>query len=177
MPTEAILLLHAQRLAAAGDAYARRPCTATADAVIAARLELQEAFIRAGWMPPRYRQEEMQRDRTLVNASAGMFDEPGSVAAAASLLDARFVRRLRRGPVSVELDPSTASVVMRCRAHEFVEEIPLDRDRDHGQLLVAFFDDHQACANGAPYDLDEAVPSRPSGDALLTQGNGSGLGA
>lgn len=76
MPTEELLLALARRLAAAGDAHERERSTATADAVIAARLEIQEAFIRAGWMPPRYRQEEMQRDRRIVNASAGVFDSP-----------------------------------------------------------------------------------------------------
>ena len=75
LPSDELLLSIARRLAAAGDAHAEQPSTTSAEAVIAARLELQEAFIRAGWMPPRYRQEEMQRDREIVDASAGMFDE------------------------------------------------------------------------------------------------------
>ena len=76
MPSEDILLALARDLAAAGDANDKEPNTATADAVIKARLAIQEAFIHAGWMPPRYRQEEMQRDRRIVNASAGALDSP-----------------------------------------------------------------------------------------------------
>jgi len=90
LPAQEILLSLARRLVAAGDAHARDQSTATADAVIAARLELQEAFIRAGWMPPRYRQEEMQRDRRIVTAAPGLLDVEGTlegnVAAAAPLL-------------------------------------------------------------------------------------------
>jgi hypothetical protein len=88
LPNDETLLCHARRLAAAGDAHDRHPTTATVDAVVAARLELQEAFISAGWMPPRYRQEEMQRDRRIVSASAGMFDEQGGSSTAATREDA-----------------------------------------------------------------------------------------
>jgi hypothetical protein len=70
---------------------------------------------------------------------------------------ARYVRRLRHGPVSVELDYNASHAIMMCRVHKAVADIPLDSDANLGQLLVEFFQDHEACAHGATFELDEPL--------------------
>jgi hypothetical protein len=72
MPSEQTLLAAAWRLVQAADEHEHLSTVESADAVIAARLNLQEAFVEAGWVPPRYRQEEMQRDRAIVRHAVGL---------------------------------------------------------------------------------------------------------
>lgn len=64
------------------------------------------------------------------------------------------LRRLRRGAVSVELDPATSEVLMRCATDGAVERVSFDSD-GLGALLVAFFRTHQACSAGAWFEIDD----------------------
>ena len=75
MPSPDTLLKAAQRLVAAQASYDADPSAPNADEVIAARLRLQEVFVEAGWIPPRYRQEEMSRDRLIVKQQTGVSEE------------------------------------------------------------------------------------------------------
>lgn len=76
-PDQPAVLRAAERYVAASRRFDSRPTVAAADAVIVARLALQEVFIEAGWVPPRPRQEEMQRDRLLVRQCVGIDDYIG----------------------------------------------------------------------------------------------------
>ena len=75
MPSPDTLLAAAQRLVAAQAHYEADRSAVNADEVIAARLRLQEVFVEAGWMPPRYRQEEMLRDRLIVQQQTGVSED------------------------------------------------------------------------------------------------------
>lgn len=72
MPSDRTLLAAAWHLVQAADEHEHLGTTESADAVIAARLSLQEAFVEAGWVPPRYRQDEMLRDRAIVGHAVGL---------------------------------------------------------------------------------------------------------
>jgi hypothetical protein len=71
MPSDATLLAVARRFVQAAEDHEQFPNTRTADAVTRARLDLQAAFLAAGWVPPRTRQDEMARDRLLVQQRVG----------------------------------------------------------------------------------------------------------
>ena len=71
MPSEEVLQAAAGHLVAAIKAYESSPTPAAADAVIAARLAVKEAFIAAGWEPPDSTVAAMQRDRFLLDEHAG----------------------------------------------------------------------------------------------------------
>lgn len=83
MPSDETLLAAAWRLVQAADEHEHLGTVESADAVTAARLNLQEAFVSAGWIPPRYRQEEMARDRAIIRHDVGvseLIQSPGSPA-------------------------------------------------------------------------------------------------
>jgi hypothetical protein len=72
MPSDQTLLAAAWRLVQAADEHEHLGSVESADAVTSSRLALQEAIVAAGWVPPRYRQEEMARDRAIVGQDVGM---------------------------------------------------------------------------------------------------------
>jgi hypothetical protein len=84
MPSDETLLAAAWRLVQAADEHEHLGTIESADAVTAARLSLQEAFVAAGWVPPRYRQEEMARDRAIIRHNVGvseLIEPPGAASA------------------------------------------------------------------------------------------------
>jgi hypothetical protein len=71
VPDVETLIAAASRLVDAARVHEAAGTPESADAVTAARLALQEVFAAAGWVPPRYRQEEMRRDRALLAHTVG----------------------------------------------------------------------------------------------------------
>ena len=69
-----VVLRAAERYVAAGRRFEENPTIASADAVIIARLALQQVFMDAGWLPSQARQEEMQRDWLIVQHCVGIDD-------------------------------------------------------------------------------------------------------
>jgi hypothetical protein len=69
------LIAAARQLAAAADEHELRGDVESADAVIAARLALQAAFVQAGWIAPPYQQDEMSRDQLILRQRNGVIEE------------------------------------------------------------------------------------------------------
>jgi hypothetical protein len=69
----------------------------------------------------------------------------------------RHERRLRHGAVSVHLDYDASTVVLRCERHQLVSRISLTAEVELGQLLVTFFREHERCADGSPFELDDVA--------------------
>ncbi len=63
------------------------------------------------------------------------------------------VRRVRRGAVSLEIDPAAARVVLRCHTHRVHDEVTL-RGARLGRVLVDFLTAHEGCSGGSTFNLD-----------------------
>jgi hypothetical protein len=74
MPSAETLTNAALRLAEAVARHELERSVASADAVIAARLAVKEAFIEAGWQPSERALRQMQADRDLLLEGAGVLD-------------------------------------------------------------------------------------------------------